>query len=144
VAIESTTPFEDSGRATPEMKLNSKKRIMSARKKTKPTDSPGEQSFEKSLEGLQEIVNQLEEGTLGLEESMGQFENGVKLLRRCYALLENAEQKIERLTGFDEEGKPIVAPFESTATIEKSTATKKKSQPEENEDDDEDENARLF
>ena len=116
---------------------------MSAKKKTTSTETTDEQSFEESLEGLQEIVGQLEEGSLGLEESMGQFEQGVKLLRRCYSLLENAEQKIELLTGIDESGKPIVAAFDATATIEKPTKTKNNSKSDEN-DDDEDENARLF
>src|SRR5262245_24358749 len=66
-------------------------------------DSP---NFESSLAELQQIVAQLEGGTLGLDESLAEFERGVKLLRTCYQMLETAEQKIELLVGFNEKGEP--------------------------------------
>jgi len=56
-------------------------------------------SLEGSLEELEGIVRQLEEGDLTLEESLKAFERGVSLVRRCNALLDGAEQKIEILTG---------------------------------------------
>ena len=77
-------------------------------------------SFEKSLAELQNIVNELEEGTIGLEESMQRFEKGISLLRTCYQILEKAEQKIEVLTGMDDEGNPVTAPFKAPATVETS------------------------
>ena len=49
---------------------------------------------------------------------MQRFETGVRLLRGCYTILEDAEQKIEVLTGFDNEGNPRTAPFDATATVE--------------------------
>ena len=85
-----------------------------------PDDHP--LSFEQSLAELQQIVAELEEGTLGLEESMQRFERGTALLRRCYQTLHQAEQKIEILTGFDAEGNPITADFDATATHDPSQA----------------------
>ncbi|HTI51427.1 MAG TPA: exodeoxyribonuclease VII small subunit [Planctomycetaceae bacterium] len=75
-------------------------------------------TFEAALEQLQTIVHELEEGQLGLETSLTRFETGVRLLRNCYQILEQAEQRIEVLTGVDSQGNPIVGPFDATATIE--------------------------
>jgi exodeoxyribonuclease VII small subunit len=75
-------------------------------------------TFETCLEELQQIVSDLEDGTLGLEESMRRFEKGITLLRSCYTTLEQAEQKIQILTGLDANGNPQTAPFDATATIE--------------------------
>ncbi len=75
-------------------------------------------SFEESLEQLQTIVRQLEDGTLDLDESMTQFEAGVKLLRRCYAVLDRTEQRIELLTRLDDDGNPVLDPFDNTGTAE--------------------------
>lgn len=77
-------------------------------------------SFEEALEELQQIVGDLEDGTLGLEESMRRFEKGIGLLRSCYQTLEQAEQRIQILTGMDSAGNPVTAPFDATATIEQS------------------------
>jgi exodeoxyribonuclease VII small subunit len=81
-----------------------------------PDDSPEPQSFEDALGELQAITHRLEDGTQGLEASLAEFEHGVKLLRKCYQLLESAEQRIEQLVGFDEQGQPLTAPFDATAT----------------------------
>jgi len=82
-----------------------------------PTDD-APQSFEDSLAQLQQIVNELEEGSVGLETSLARFEEGVRLLRCCYRILEDAEHKIEILTGMDEAGTPATQPFEAGATFE--------------------------
>ena len=76
------------------------------------------QSFEGSLAELQQIVNDLEEGHLGLEASLARFEDGIRLLRSCYRILEQAEQKIEILTGADALGNPVTEPFDASATFE--------------------------
>ena len=55
-------------------------------------------SFEKSLEKLEEIVSKLEDGDLALDESLKLFEEGVKLSRECKERLELAERKIQKLT----------------------------------------------
>jgi len=82
-----------------------------------PTDD-APLSFEDSLAQLQQIVNELEEGSVGLETSLARFEEGVRLLRSCYRILEDAEHKIEILTGMDEAGTPATEPFEAGATFE--------------------------
>lgn len=53
--------------------------------------------FEDSLKGLEEIVEQLEQGDISLEESLKSFEQGVKLTRVCQKSLQEAEQKVQIL-----------------------------------------------
>ena len=55
--------------------------------------------LEKALEDLEKIVEELENGKLPLDESLALFEQGIKLIRLCNAKLDNAEQRIEILTG---------------------------------------------
>ena len=57
-----------------------------------------ENTFERSLEELETIVNRIESGDLPLEESLELFERGVKLSRKCRERLANAERRIEVLT----------------------------------------------
>ena len=54
-------------------------------------------TFEQSLDELEKIVKQLEDGDLPLEKSLELFENGVKLSRDCRERLANAERRIEVL-----------------------------------------------
>jgi exodeoxyribonuclease VII small subunit len=82
-------------------------------------DSPAENvTFEQALADLDRIVRELEDGGVGLEESLARYEQGVGLLKRCYAQLRQAEQRIQLLAGLDGEGKPILKPFDHTATVE--------------------------
>jgi exodeoxyribonuclease VII small subunit len=81
-------------------------------------DPATEPSFEAAMAQLEEIVGDLEDGSLGLEDSMRRFETGVGLLRACYGILERAEQRIEILTGFDAQGRPQTAQFDATATVD--------------------------
>lgn len=53
--------------------------------------------FEKSLDELEKLVNDLERGELSLEQSLGAFERGVKLTRECQQALKTAEQRVEQL-----------------------------------------------
>lgn len=55
-------------------------------------------TFEKALEELERIVEQLESGDLPLEKSLELFETGVKLSRSCRERLANAERRIELLS----------------------------------------------
>ncbi len=75
-----------------------------------------ELTFEQALEGLQEIVAQLENGQLGLSESLECYQQGVGLLKHCHEALAGAERKIELLTGVDAEGKPVTEVFEDAQT----------------------------
>lgn len=75
-------------------------------------------TFEQALAELDRIVRELEDGGTGLEESLARYEEGVGLLKSCYAQLRQAEQRIQLLAGIDEDGKPILKPFDHTATAE--------------------------
>ena len=57
-----------------------------------------ELSFERALEGLEEIAERLEAGDLELEAALAAFEEGVGLARRCAEQLREAERRIEVLT----------------------------------------------
>ena len=71
-------------------------------------------SFEQALAEIESIVHELEEGRLGLEEMLARYERGVKLLRECHGQLQQAERRIELLTGVTPEGDPIVNPLDDT------------------------------
>jgi len=72
-----------------------------------------ELSFEQSLEKLEQIVNDIEQGKIGLEESIQQFEEGVKLVKHCRKVLSAAEQKIQKLH-LSTEGDLIGTPMDGT------------------------------
>jgi exodeoxyribonuclease VII small subunit len=78
-----------------------------------PADQP---TFEQSLLDLERAVRDMEDGQLGLEECLARYEQGVGLIKNCHAQLRQAEQRILQLTGTDEEGQPILAPFKHEAT----------------------------
>jgi len=69
-------------------------------------------TFESSLEQLELIVRELEQGELPLERSLELFEQGVKLSRECQDRLNQAERRIEILMR-DNQGRPSVRPFEA-------------------------------
>lgn len=60
--------------------------------------------FESSLERLEQIVLQLEQGDMGLSDSLVQYEEGISCLRQCQQALSEAEIKIEQLFRIDEDG----------------------------------------
>jgi len=68
-------------------------------------------SFESSLEELERIVRELEQGELPLERSLELFEQGVALSRECQERLNQAERRIEILMR-DNKGQPTARPFE--------------------------------
>lgn len=55
-------------------------------------------SFEASMERLETIVRQLEQGNAPLEESLKLFQEGTALVQSCAKLLDSAEQEIVKLT----------------------------------------------
>jgi len=67
-------------------------------------------SFEASLEALEKIVHQLENGDLPLEKSLDLFEQGIRLSRECQDRLTQAERRIEVLLR-DNQGRTVVSPF---------------------------------
>ena len=66
--------------------------------------------FEKALERLENIVNQLEQGELSLDESLKIFEEGVKLSKTCLKMLDDAERKVEILVK-DKDGRKRLQAF---------------------------------
>ncbi len=56
-----------------------------------------EQSYEKSLKRLEEIVVLLEEGGQPLEKTLELFSEGTALIASCSKYLDDAEQKITKL-----------------------------------------------
>jgi exodeoxyribonuclease VII small subunit len=62
-----------------------------------PAPDAGLPSFELALARLEEIVEQLEQGSLELEGALAVFEEGVRLSRHCAAQLSEAERRIEVL-----------------------------------------------
>ncbi|MEH6562898.1 MAG: exodeoxyribonuclease VII small subunit [Marinobacter sp.] len=58
--------------------------------------------FEKSLDELETLVRNLEQGELSLEQSLTAFERGVKLTRACQHALKSAEQRVEQLVQNDD------------------------------------------
>lgn len=68
-------------------------------------------SFETSLEALEQIVQDLEQGELPLEKSLELFEQGIRLSRECQERLSQAERRIEVLLR-DNQGRVTVSEFE--------------------------------
>ena len=73
-------------------------------------------TFEESVAELEQILRVLEDGTTTLEEGLARYERGVGLLKFCYGQLQGAEQRIALLAGLDADGKPILQPFDHTAS----------------------------
>ncbi len=65
--------------------------------------------FEESLDELEKLVAQMEQGDLTLEESLKSFERGVKLTSTCQKALQEAEQKVQIL--LEKNGKQSLEPF---------------------------------
>ena len=78
--------------------------------KTKPADL----NFEKAMDRLEAIVEQMESGKLPLEDLIVRYEEGMSLVKVCQERLSNAEQKIE-IIARNNAGKPIVKNFEPAA-----------------------------
>jgi exodeoxyribonuclease VII small subunit len=72
----------------------------------KPAKPP---DFERSLDELERIVKQMEDGELSLEESLKTFERGMDLSRACQKALDDAEQRVRILT--ERDGQLRTEPF---------------------------------
>ena len=72
-----------------------------------------EKKFEKAMERLETIVEDLESGELSLEESLKIFEEGMNLVNFCSNKLEEAEQKVTVLIK-EGEGKYAQQPFDTS------------------------------
>ena len=63
-------------------------------------------SFEKALEALEKIVDDLERGDVPLDQSIKIYERGEALKAHCERLLKAAEDKVEKIR-LSREGKPV-------------------------------------
>lgn len=61
------------------------------------TKKPENMSFEASIEELDMLVEQLENGDLALEDALKKFERGIALARASQSKLEQAEQRVSIL-----------------------------------------------
>ena len=69
-----------------------------------------QKSFEENITRLEEIVGLLEKGEAPLADSLALFEEGTKLVSACTKMLDQAEQKVVKLSK-GEDGAPVESPF---------------------------------
>lgn len=55
-------------------------------------------SFEQAIDELRSIVERIEQGQVSLEESLRQYERGMVLIRHCRNILQQAEERIEKVS----------------------------------------------
>lgn len=68
--------------------------------------------FEKGLQELEKIVEQMERGNSTLEDSLEQFSRAVDLLKECQLTLKKAEQRVQILINTDASQKSQLVDFE--------------------------------
>lgn len=86
-----------------------------------------EPSFEESLSALERVVHDLEQGQLDLSTALARYEEGIRHLKHCYQILEQAEQRVEWLTGLAADGKALTEPWEEdTPPPEESVGRRRK------------------
>jgi exodeoxyribonuclease VII small subunit len=74
--------------------------VADSEKKSSPEFLPVEElSFEQAFSELEELVSAFEIGELDLDGSMALFERGQALASYCAGLLDQAELKIQQLSG---------------------------------------------
>jgi exodeoxyribonuclease VII small subunit len=55
-------------------------------------------SFEEAMAALEQVVRDLEQGTVSLDQSITLYERGAALKSHCEALLKAAEERVEKIT----------------------------------------------
>ena len=58
-----------------------------------------EPNFEKILQELEQLLEQLENGSLSLDESINKYERAQECLNVCRQKLENAELRLNKVNG---------------------------------------------
>lgn len=87
---------------------------------------PGETTFEKALEELEDIVRKLDDGSQTLDASLAAYERGIGLIKHCTEVLKKADQRILELEGISPEGEPLTKPFEHSSAVESPMPRKRK------------------
>ena len=72
-----------------------------------------ELNFERAMDRLETIVDEMESGKMMLEELIVRYEEGMKLVGICQERLASAEKRIEIITR-NHAGKPVVKEFDPT------------------------------
>ena len=75
----------------------------------KPKPKPA--GFEQTLAELEQLVAQMESGSLPLDEALRQFERGVQLTRECQQALQSAHARVQMLV--QRPGGPAVEEFDA-------------------------------
>ena len=55
------------------------------------------QTFEQSMQRLEQIVRAMEQGDVALEESLKLFQEGTELVRSCGKLLDEAQLQVKKI-----------------------------------------------
>lgn len=55
--------------------------------------------FERALEELETIVQQMEDGTLSLDQSLAAYRRGAELVKSCESALEHVKEQVRVLDG---------------------------------------------
>ncbi len=72
-------------------------KTVSDNKKSDDANPKNEPTFEDRMEVLEELVTELETGSLPLDQQFEKYQKGIELLRSCNRTLEQMEQRIEVL-----------------------------------------------
>lgn len=84
--------------------------------KKKASTAPEPVAFEDAMQRLEAIVRRLEDGGGTLEESLGDYGVAIGLLKSCHSRLDEAQKRVELLTGVDAEGNPISEAFQQSSS----------------------------
>lgn len=68
-------------------------------------------TFEQSMQRLEQIVRAMERGDVALEESLKLFQEGTELVRSCGKLLDEAELQVKKIMTAPN-GSPVEEEFE--------------------------------
>ena len=101
----------------------------------KPSD---EMNFERAMDRLEQIVDEMESGKMMLEDLIVRYEEGMKLVGICQERLTSAEKRIEIITR-NHAGKQVVKDFDAPPEVASRSAAKPEASEMEKNDD-----VRLF
>ncbi|MFT5674152.1 MAG: exodeoxyribonuclease VII small subunit [Paraglaciecola sp.] len=73
-------------------------------------------TFEESMQELESIVKQMEQGELPLEDALQRFERGIQLARHSQQKLKQAEQKVQIL--MNQNGQTSLQPLDQSEPAE--------------------------
>jgi exodeoxyribonuclease VII small subunit len=64
----------------------------------KHKDDVSKLNFEDSIKQLKEIVERIELGEIPLQDSLEKYEKGMTLIKHCRTILQQAEERIEKIS----------------------------------------------